>query len=115
MTAVGQTSPVAQNRVQTFLRNRSRKNDQWRREVQAQHLDSVNRLANISDAELIATAPGIPNVSHQMEMDRRLKVATAELTAETIAARESSERVGRRVILLTAVLVVLTIVLAVRS
>jgi hypothetical protein len=90
--------------------------------VRAQHLDSVNRLAGLSDAELIASTPAIPSQDHQMEMNRRLKVAIAELTAETVAARRSSERAGTRlvwltavVVLLTAALVALTIVLAVKG
>lgn len=51
---------------------------------------------------------------------RRLKVAVAELTAETIAMRESSERASARLVwltivavVLTAALVALTVVLAV--
>lgn len=90
--------------------------------MNAQHLDSVNQLANLSDAELIATAPGIPNVSHQMEMDRRLKVAIVALTTGTIAARKSSDRTSGRLVWLTVVLVVLTaalvaltVVLAIRK
>lgn len=86
------------------------------------NVDNVNRLAHLSDAELIATAPGIPNESHQMEMNRRLKAAITDLTAETIASRKSSERAARRivwltvvVVLLTAALVALTVVLAVKS
>jgi hypothetical protein len=76
--------------------------------VDAQHLDSVNQLANVSDAELIATSPSIQNVTHQMEMDRRLKVAIVDLTTETIAARKSSDRAAARLLWLTVILVVLT-------
>jgi hypothetical protein len=108
------TGAVAENRVQAFFRRHRQKGRRWQQAVQAQHLDSVNQLASLSDAELIATDPSIPSVTHQMEMSRRLKVAITELTRETVAARKSSERVGRLVILLTAVLVALTIVLAVR-
>jgi hypothetical protein len=80
------------------------------------------RLASLSDAELIATSPSIQNVTHQMEMDRRLKVAIVDLTTETIAARKSSDKTAARLVWLTVVLVVLTaalvaltVVLAVRK
>jgi hypothetical protein len=105
---------VAENKVQAFFQQRRQKDAQWRQAVEAQHLDSVNQLASPSDAELIATDRSIPSVTHQMEMSRRLKVAITELTKETVAARKSSELVGRLLILLTAVLVALTVVLAVR-
>jgi hypothetical protein len=81
--------------MRDWFQRRRRQNEQWRREVAAQHLDSVNQLANLSDAELIATSPTIQNLTHQMEMDRRLKVAIVELTSETIAARKSSDRPPR--------------------
>jgi hypothetical protein len=100
--------------MQAFFRQRRQKDEKWRQAVQAQHLDSVNKLASLSDAELIATDHSIPSLTHQMEMSRRLKVAIMELTRETVAARRSSERVGRLLVLLTAVLVALTVVLAVR-
>jgi hypothetical protein len=105
---------VAENRVRAYFRQRRQKSEQWRRAVQAQHLDSVNQLASLSDDELIATDHSIPSVTHQMEMNRRLKAAITELTRETVAARKSSELVGRLLILLTAVLVALTVILAVR-
>lgn len=100
--------------MQAFFLRRKQKNEQWRHAVQAQHLDSVNQLASLSDAELIASDPSIPGVTHQMEMSRRLKVAIIDLTRETVAARKSSERVGYLLILLTVVLVALTVVLAVK-
>jgi hypothetical protein len=105
---------VAENRVQAFFRQRGHKDAQWRQAVKAQNLDSVTQLASLSDAELISTDPSIPGATHQMELSRRLKVAIRELTGETVAARKSSERVGRLLILLTAVLVALTVVLAVK-
>jgi hypothetical protein len=49
-----------------------------------------------------------------MEMQRRLKVAIERLTGETVAARKSANRAALAVIVLTAVLVALTVVLAVR-
>jgi hypothetical protein len=105
---VRHTDLVPLSIVHAWFQQRRRENDQWRQGVDAQHLDSVNQLANLGDAELIASAPGIPNVSHQMEMDRRLKVAIADLTTETIAARKSSDRTAGRLVWLTVVLVVLT-------
>jgi hypothetical protein len=59
-------------------------------------VDTVNGLAHLSDAELITTKPGFGNVTHEMEMIRRLKAAIETLTGETIAARQSSERVSAR-------------------
>jgi hypothetical protein len=94
--------------VRVWFQRRRRENERWRRDVDAQRLDSVNQLGNLSDAELIANAPGIPNVSHQMEMDRRLKVAIMDLTTETIAARKASDRTAGRLVWLTVVLVILT-------
>jgi hypothetical protein len=62
------------------------------------------------------------NQNHQMELTRRLKVAITELTGETIAARDSSDKASARIwwlnvllVLLTAALVALTVVLAVKS
>jgi hypothetical protein len=113
---------VTGNRLQAWFQRRQRKQEQWRQAVHEQHVDGVNRLAQLRDAELIAQAPGFPSPGHQMEMDRRLKVAITDLTTETIASRTSSDRTARRlvwltsvVVVLTAVLVVLTIVLAVRK
>lgn len=102
---------------------RSRLADQqFRERVRAQNVDNVSQLARLSDAELIATTPGITNETHQMELARRLKVAIQELTGETVAARESSDRASARIawlnvvlVLLTAALVALTVVLAVKG
>ena len=108
------TRAVAENKVRAFFRQRRQKDEQWRQAGLAQHLDSVNQLASLSDAELIATDNSIPSVTHQMEMSRRLKVALTQLTRETVAARKSSERIGVLLILLTIMIAALTVVLAVR-
>jgi hypothetical protein len=63
----------------------------------------------LSDVELIASAPGIPSRSHEMEMQRRLKEAIAVLTTETIKSRESAARLTRWLIGFTIALVVLTL------
>jgi hypothetical protein len=104
------------------LQRRKLAEQQFRAGVRAQNVNSVNELAKLTDAELIATAPGIPSETHQMELSRRLKAAIQELTGETIAARESSDRASARIawlnvilVILTAALVALTIVLAIRS
>jgi hypothetical protein len=114
------SAPVAW--LGAFLRKRAQGQREWRSAVQAQRLDGINKLAQFSDAELIATAPGLADESHQMEMARRLKAAIGELTAETIAARMSAGRASGRIqwlnvfiVVLTATLVALTVVLAVRS
>jgi hypothetical protein len=68
-----------------------------RQDQQDQSVEHMRQLGQLSDAELMAAAPGFtaaPN--HQMEMQRRLRVAVEALTAETIKSRESSERLGRQ-------------------
>ena len=114
LPSIRHTCAVTEDRVRAFFRERKKKDEQWRRAVQAEHLHNVNQLVSVSDAELIATDHSIPSVTHQMEMSRRLKVAIMDLTRETVAARKSSERIGYLLIVLTVVLVVLTIVLAVK-
>jgi hypothetical protein len=112
---------VAQNRIQAFFQERARKNAQWRQAVDAQNVVRAREREHVSDTDLIATAPGIPNVTHQMELDRRLKVAIEDLTAEVVTSRKSADRLARRVVwaswilvALTVALVALTVVLAVR-
>jgi len=50
-----------------------------------------------------------------MEMQRRLKVAIEALTAETVLGRKAANRAAVLIVGLTAVLVALTVVLALRS
>ena len=65
-----------------------RKNyEQFRRDVEAANVRSVQGLAGLSDEELIARDPSISSRTYQMEMQRRLKVAIQELTRETAKAR----------------------------
>ena len=110
---------MAENEPQSWLQGRRRKNERWRRDVDAQHLDSIHQRGQLSDEELIARAPGFPGPGYQMEMDRRLKDAITDLITETVAARKSSDRAARRLVWLsrprghTAALVALTVVLAV--
>ena len=78
-------------------------------------LDGVRGLRDLSDEELIATDPTIPGARHQMEMQRRLKVVIQDLTAETVSARRSADRAAVILVVLTAALVALTVVLALRS
>ncbi len=108
--------------LRRHVRRRTLREQQFREQVRVRNVESVNQLARVSDAELIATAPGLTNETHQMEMSRRLKVAIQELTGETVAARESSDRASARIawlnimlVVLTAALVALTVVLAVAS
>jgi hypothetical protein len=103
------------SRIQSWLRARQVKNEQWRRDVQAMNVDGVRQLADISDEELIATDHSIPSARNQMEMQRRLKVAIEALTAETVLGRKVATWVAVVIAALTAVLVALTVVLAVRS
>jgi hypothetical protein len=101
--------------IRSWLRAQHSKNEQWRRDVEAMHLDGVRRLSDLSDEELIAADPTIPGTRHQMEMQRRLKVAIQALTAETVTARKSANRGALIIVALTAALVALTVVLAFRN
>jgi len=103
------------SRIQSWFRARHAKNEQWRRDVQAMNVDGVRQLADLSDAELIATDPSIPSTRNQMEMQRRLKVAIEALTAETVLGRKVATWLAVIIAALTAALVALTVVLAVRS
>jgi hypothetical protein len=103
------------SRIRSWLRAQHNKNEQWRRDVQALNLDGVRKLSDLSDAELIATDPSIPSARNQMEMQHRLKVAIEALTAETVLGRKVATWVAAIIAALTAVLVALTKVLAVRS
>jgi hypothetical protein len=113
---------VAQNRIQALFRERARQERQFRQAVRDRNVATAREREDVPDAELIATAPGVPNVTHQMEMDRRLKAAIEDLTGEVVTSRKSADRLARRVVwaswvlvALTVVLVALTVVLAVKS
>lgn len=99
---------MAENKLRSWLRERRRREEQWRRVVDAQHLDGVRQRGQLSDEELIARAPGFPGPGYQMEMERRLKDAITDLTTQTVAARRSADRAASRLVWLTVVLVVLT-------
>jgi len=101
--------------MRSWLRAQNSKNEQWRRAVEAMRLDGVRRLSDLTDEELIATDPTIPGARHQMEMQRRLKVAIQDLTAETVSARRSANRGAVILVVLTAALVALTVVLALKG
>jgi hypothetical protein len=103
------------SRIRSWRRAQRSKNEEFQRAVRAMNVAGVRQLANISDAELIATDPSIPSARNQMEIQRRLKVAIEALTAETILGRKVATWVAAIIAALTAVLVALTIVLAVRS
>jgi hypothetical protein len=108
--------------LRQHMRRRHAAELEWRAQVRAQNVDNVNRLAGLSDAELIATNPGRANPTHEMELTRRLREAISDLTAETIEARRSADRQSGRLVgvtvaiaVMTGVLLALTVVLAVRS
>ena len=104
----GHNASVTGYRLRSWLGQRQLRNEQWRRDVDAQHLDGARQRGRLSDEELIARAPGFPGPGYQMEMERRLKDAITDLTRETVAARKSSDRAANRLVWLTVVLVVLT-------
>jgi hypothetical protein len=70
------SSPV--DRLRRYVRRRRQAELEFRQRVRAQNVHDVNELAGLSDAELIATKPGTGNVTHEMEMTRRLKAAIAD-------------------------------------
>ena len=97
------------SRVQSWLRARHTKNEQFRQAVRAMNVDRVRGLSDLSDVELIATDPSIPGSKHQMEMQRRLKVAIEALTVETIRGRKVGTWLAVIGVVLTAVLVVVAV------
>ena len=79
----------------------------WREE----QIERALALQKLTDYELIGTAPGPKDDRYPMEMTRRLKGAIGELTDELKAFRSSSDRLARRVVYLTAVMVIFTAVI----
>lgn len=53
-------------------------------------------IGGLSDWELIGSLRATHGISYPMEMDRRLKDAIEELTAETVSSRRSSEKIGTK-------------------
>jgi len=85
-------------------------NDEQRRWREEQ-IERARQLQKLTDHELIATAPGPKDDRYPMEMTRRLKDSIGELTAELKAFKASSDMLARRIVYLTAVLVVLTAII----
>ena len=90
----------------------SRLNDEQLAERE-RSIERARHLAALSDTEVIAFQPGPSDDRHLMEMSRRLKDATGNLTRELVSFRESSDRLTGRVVWLTRVLVVLTVALVI--
>jgi hypothetical protein len=68
-----------------MLQDHARKSAQQRQAWNAQHRRRLEGLAALSDDELIAAAEARTSLSHpyhEMEMQRRLKSAVEDLTAE---------------------------------
>jgi hypothetical protein len=81
-------------------------------------VSGVRGLRDLTDDELIAQAPARTSLSqphHEMEMQRRLKDAVQDLTAEARLSRRSSGRWSLIIVVLTAVIIALTIVLALKA
>lgn len=97
------------SRIRSWLRARHTKNEQFRQAVRAMNVNRVRGLSDLSDVELIATDPSIPGSKHQMEMQRRLKVAIEALTVETIRGRKVATWLAVIGVALTAVLVVVAV------
>ena len=107
-----------------FERQRLKRNQEVQARLQRRD-DEVSSLSLLSDKDLIVKSAARTSMSHpdhEMEMQRRLKDAVELLTGEIITSRKSADKLAGRVVFLnvllvimTAVLVALTIVLAVRS
>jgi hypothetical protein len=81
-------------------------------------VSGVRSLRDLTDDELIAQAPARTSLSqphHEMEMQRRLKDSIEALTAETKLARRSATRWSLAIAALTAVILALTVVLALKT
>jgi hypothetical protein len=111
---------VTENGVRAFLRRQHERSERDRKAWQEWHRGVVQDRQQIPDADLIASAPGIPGPQHEMEMQRRLKAAVIELTGELIkfqgTSRETAsrlERLTRWLVGFTAVLAVLTVAVVV--
>jgi DNA-binding HxlR family transcriptional regulator len=108
--------------IKDIMRDGARRTEEKHRALEAQaaaHRRTLaQELAALSDEELITKAAARSSLSHpyhEMEMQRRLKVATQEQTAESVRARRAANRIGVALVALTVVLVALTVVLAARS
>jgi hypothetical protein len=107
----------------TVTEKRQRAEEQAEAQRAAELAARVRDLSQLSDDEVMGRAASYGQAPlYAVVMQRRLKDATACLAAETIKARESSDRAARRLawltfvlVLLTAALVALTVVLAVRK
>jgi hypothetical protein len=63
--------------------------------ARSNHIDSINKLSTLTDAELIAGVPmrnTLSRADHEMEMQRRLRGAIGAQTAESVKARKSAMR-----------------------
>jgi hypothetical protein len=110
---------MADNPLQGMAQRRQRAKRQELEESRTYQLDHAEQVSRLSDEELIGQAPGFPGPHHEMEMNRRLKVAIERLTGELVTFRKSADaaasklsRLTNVLIGFTAVLVVLTILIA---
>lgn len=96
---------MADNPLQGMAKRRQRAKQQELDESRTHQLDHAERLSQLSDKELTGRAPGFPGPHHEMEMNRRLKVAIQRLTGELVKFRESSDAASRKLSRLTNVLI----------
>ena len=104
--------------LKTIMKDGERKLEAERRAANERVKSRIGHLASLSDEDLIAEAPARTPVAfpwHEMEMQRRLKVAITALTAESRQARWWAFWGTIAIGLLTVVLIALTIVLAVNG
>jgi hypothetical protein len=104
---------MTENSVRAFLRRQHERGERDRKAWQEMHKGIIQDRQQVSDADLIATAPGIPGPQHEMEMQRRLKEAIGELTGELVKFRTASDEAASRMERLTSWLVGFTIALTI--
>jgi hypothetical protein len=111
---------VTENSVRAFLRRQHERSERDRKAWQELHKGIVQDRQQISDADLIASAPGIPGRGHEMEMQRRLKASIGELTEELVKFRTASdeaasgmERLTRWLVAFTIALTILTVIVVI--
>jgi hypothetical protein len=120
---------MTDNPVRAWAQRHQRAKGLERQQWQAQRVNHAQELRKLSDAELLARAPGLPGPHHEMEMNRRLKAAVEKLTVELVAFRGSSDAAARKLwrltnvligftaalVALTVALVIVTIIVAAKS
>lgn len=86
---------TADERRLTYTERQQQKQIQAEQARRAQYRETAQRLAEMSDEDLIASAPGFPGPHHEMEMQRRLRNSVERLTAELVTSRAAAAEDAR--------------------